>query len=109
MFRAYIGEGLYYPVVWGLQKTIRIPIKTTSTMKKVRPFFFWPKRGVFVSWFKAKSLEDASDDATEALKLSETQGLSRITSDSPQKNGALFCDQYIIWGKFGIDGIWKMV
>lgn len=47
--------------------------------------FFWQRRGVFVSWFKAKSLEDASDDAREALKLSETQGLSRITSFPPQK------------------------
>ena len=39
-------------------------------MKKVRPFFFGKGRGVFASCFKAKSLEDASDDAREALKLS---------------------------------------
>lgn len=62
-------------------------------MKKVRLFFLAKTWCFFASWFKAKSLEDASDDAREALKLSETQGLSRITSSAPpKKRRGTFCD-----------------
>ena len=69
---------------------------------EAKAVFFLGSRGVFASWFKAKSLEDASDDATEALKLSGKGGFpGPHFVPPPKKTGHLLWPQ-IIWESLGL-------